>query len=79
MINDLFGIDGMVAEVQGYTMEIFNTWGEQVFYSDNPIEKWDGTVNGKETHTGTYVYIVRYRNIETDRWETINGVLTVVR
>ncbi len=79
LINDLFGIDGMVAEVQGYTMEIFNTWGEQVFYSDNPIEKWDGTVNGKETHTGTYVYIVRYRNIETDRWETINGVLTVVR
>ena len=50
LINDLFGIDGMVAEVQGYTMEIFNTWGEQVFYSDNPIEKWDGTVNGKK-HT----------------------------
>ncbi len=79
LINDLFGINGMVAEVQGYTMTIFNTWGEQVFFSDNPIEKWDGTVNGKEPHIGSYVYIVRYRNIETGRWETINGVLSIIR
>ncbi|MFT5512014.1 MAG: gliding motility-associated-like protein [Bacteroidia bacterium] len=79
LINDLFGIDGMVGDVQGYTMTIYNSWGEQVFYSDNPIEKWDGTVNGKETHMGTFVYIVRYRNIETERWETINGVLHIIK
>jgi gliding motility-associated-like protein len=78
-INDMFGINGMVAEVQGYTMTIFNTWGEQVFSSANPIEKWDGTINGKEPHIGTYMYIVRYQNIETQRWETINGVVHIIR
>ncbi len=79
LVNDLFGIDGMVGDVQGYEMKIYNSWGEEVFHSENPLEKWDGTYNGKEPHLGSYVYIVRYRNIETERWETINGVLHIIR
>jgi gliding motility-associated-like protein len=79
LINDLFGIDGMVSEVQGYTMSIFNRWGEQIFSSSNPIEKWDGRVNGHEPQSGSYMYLVRYRNIETERWETLHGHLTIIR
>ena len=79
LLNDVFGLNGMVSEVQGYSMGIFNMWGEKVFYSENPIEKWDGKHDGKDIHTGSFVYIVRYRNIETDRWETLNGVVHIIR
>ncbi|MBO6514916.1 MAG: PKD domain-containing protein [Bacteroidia bacterium] len=78
-VNDLFGMNGMVSEVQGYSMSIFNMWGELIFYSENPLEKWDGTYQGKDVHTGSFPYIVRYRHIETDRWETLNGVVQVIR
>lgn len=79
LLNDVFGLNGMVSEVQGYSMSIFNMWGEKVFYSENPIVKWDGKHDGKDIHTGSFVYIVRYRNIETDRWETLNGVVHIIR
>lgn len=79
LVNDLFGISGMVSSVQGYSMSIFNMWGELIFYSENPIEKWDGTYLGKEIHTGSFPYVVRYQNIETERWETINGVVHIMR
>lgn len=78
-INDEFGISGMVAEVEGYSMAIYNMWGEQIFYSENPVEKWDGTYMGKELETGTFVFIARYKHYETGRWENMSGVVAIIR
>lgn len=79
LVNDKFGISGMIPEVEGYSMSIFNTWGERIYFSDDPVAKWDGTYKGGDVQTGTYAYMVRYRNIETNRWETISGVVHVIR
>lgn len=39
-----------------YTMSIYNRWGEQIFYSNDPEKKWDGTYMGKQVEQGVYVY-----------------------
>lgn len=79
LVNDQFGIDGMIDEVEGYSLEIFNMWGELVFSSDKPTEKWDGTYKGKEIYTGSFPYVCRFRHYETQRWVTLNGVVHIIK
>ncbi|MEZ4844273.1 MAG: PKD domain-containing protein [Bacteroidia bacterium] len=79
LVNDRFSIYGMFDGVQGYSMEIFNRWGETIYKSENPIESWDGTYKGNPVALGSYPYMVRFRNAETGRWQTISGVIHIIR
>ncbi|MCC5915729.1 MAG: gliding motility-associated C-terminal domain-containing protein [Cryomorphaceae bacterium] len=53
-MNDLFQIHA--SNVKDYKLYIFNRWGQQVFYSDNPEHHWDGTYNGEPSPSGVYVF-----------------------
>jgi gliding motility-associated-like protein len=57
-VNDCWGIKywGYVGE---FELVIYNRWGTRVFYTRNPQDCWDGTLNGKPQPAGTYVYMVR--------------------
>lgn len=46
----------------GCTVEIFNRYGQRVFYSIGYSQPWDGTVNGKPAPVGTYYFIVDPKN-----------------
>lgn len=37
---------------------IFDRWGKQVFVTNDPLQRWDGTLNGKEAAVGTYYYVL---------------------
>lgn len=39
-----------------YQMQIFDRWGELLFYTENLDEKWDGTFRGAKAQQGQYVY-----------------------
>ena len=46
-----------------YLIEVFSPYGERVWYSDllvdgRPVEKWDGTYNGKDLPQGAYAWKV---------------------
>lgn len=54
----------MTPYVRKYVMEVFNRWGERVFYSDDLTKGWDGTYKGQECEQGVYlcrVYLVPMR------------------
>lgn len=56
-INDRFCITRQSScELSGYSLVIFNRWGQVVFKSDNPSESWDGSAKGIQQETGTYFY-----------------------
>jgi gliding motility-associated-like protein len=40
------------------TVEVFNRYGQSIFYSVGYTKPWDGTVKGKPVPVGTYYYIV---------------------
>lgn len=44
----------------GFTMVIYNRWGQELFETDDPQYGWDGKVNGRLCPIGTYFYIIRY-------------------
>ena len=61
-VNDAFSIEGV--DPRGFWLEIFNRWGEQVFYSEDPDEPWVGNFQTKGSDyfvpDGVYLWRMRY-------------------
>ena len=50
------------AVISNYTIHIYSRAGRLVFRSENVNEAWDGTCNGVRQPTGSYVYVIGYRD-----------------
>lgn len=52
--------DQLVIRVFGHVrlnyFKVFNRYGQEVFSTTEMNDRWDGTVNGKEAQTGTYIW-----------------------
>ncbi len=59
-VNDQLEI--FSAYVIDYELRIYNRWGEAVFVTNSPEQKWDGTFKGEVYPTMLYPYIVIYRS-----------------
>jgi len=46
----------------GYSMEIYNRWGQKIFRSSDASVGWNGDFNGEHSPKGTYAYIIKYIN-----------------
>jgi len=57
-LNDEFGVEGQFVAVDRFRLFIFNRYGEKLFSTVNPTDKWDGSYNGEIAPTGVYTYIV---------------------
>lgn len=75
-MNDTFGIAG--GAMGDFTLLIFDRWGEKVFESSNPNQRWNGKVNGEDAPTGVYVYKVHAKGLEGGRVQQ-KGNITLVR
>jgi gliding motility-associated-like protein len=53
---------------------VFNRWGQQVFYSNNIKNGWDGTFNGVPQDAGVYNYIVIVSRPGSENHEGTNVV-----
>lgn len=77
-INDLFGAKGV--GITDYHLMIFNSWGEKIFESFDPSDKWNGEVPDGKHYVQNDVYI--YRLIVSGNCEKTteqSGTVTVVR
>ena len=76
--NDYFYPLGNVAEVSNYRLLVYDRWGEQVFNSGNPSEKWDGNFKGILTGgTNSYTWYVTYTF--KGQYRTKKGTITVIK
>ncbi|MFN3939481.1 MAG: PKD domain-containing protein, partial [Chitinophagales bacterium] len=57
---------------------IYNRWGQEVFSTKDVTQGWDGKYKGKEQEMGSYVYIIRARNIDGTA-EELQGSVMLVR
>lgn len=58
--NDLFN-PMLDCPILHYSFMIVNRYGQQVFASQNPNEKWDGKFNNIEQQLGVYYYLVKVK------------------
>ena len=57
---------------------ILNRFGQKVFTTGNPQEKWDGTYNGTPAEIGTYFYFLQIVGPRNKHFE-FKGDITLIR
>ena len=60
-------------------MSIFNRWGEELYRTEDVNQGWDGTYNGEVVSNGVYLYSIRFITTEDGAYQTVKGLIHVVR
>ena len=60
-VNDGFGPIGNVNFISDYSLYIFNRWGQLVFSSSNPRERWTGKYKEELINNSNFCWIATYR------------------
>ena len=55
--NDAFGPLGNLAGIKNYQLRIYNRYGQIIFSSSNPYEKWDGKFRGEKLNSQSFTWI----------------------
>lgn len=76
-INDVF--KPTLVNYQNYSMAIHNRWGEAIFESNDPSIGWDGTYLGNTVPNGVYLYSIRFITTENGEFQTVKGLIQVLR
>lgn len=75
-INDVFS--GNFIGVEWINIEIYDRWGERLYFSDQLDFKWDGTYKGVKVPDGVYTWKLIYRRNKRQE-EQIVGHVTVIK
>ena len=73
-IHDEWAIYGLY-NFPDVVVDVFNRWGQQVFYSEGYNVPWDGRSNGIELPIATYYYVIELQ----DSGKVFNGTVTIKR
>ena len=76
-LNDYFMPLGNVGAVSKYHLIIYNRWGQPVFVSTSPYEKWDGNLKAMADGTFSYVWFVTYTFLGKERRQ--QGAVTILK
>ena len=77
-INETFGSVYLDCRFTGYRLTIYNRWGEKLFETTDPDERWDGTYKGTDAQQTAYIYTLFYRSI--NEYNTYKkGTVTLLR
>lgn len=75
--NDQFGIDNPYVMTDFISLEVFDRWGNRMFFTDNPFLRWDGSFHGTAINPGVLLFKVQYRCGGEEKIQS--GSLTVIR
>ncbi|MBS1636544.1 MAG: gliding motility-associated C-terminal domain-containing protein [Bacteroidetes bacterium] len=74
--NDTWIIDN-IQQFPDCTVEVYNRWGERLFYSTGYGVPWDGRFKGKDLPVGTYYYVINLNHPSYP--DAYTGPLTIFR
>lgn len=60
-LNDVFAPVSYKLEPDEYIFEIYNRWGEKIYFTNDPKGSWDGTYAKRECPNDIYAYKVYIR------------------
>jgi gliding motility-associated-like protein len=78
-LNDNFRIVGVQPEnITKFNFQIYNRWGQMIFYTTNILDAWDGSYKGVECPPGVYVWVIYYEDNKKNKVSN-KGTVTLVR
>jgi gliding motility-associated-like protein len=72
-LNDTFNVAGKF--IASYEMQVFNRWGEVLFYTNELENGWDGTSNNKKLPVGNYAYWIRIKDLNNNEQIRTGSIL----
>ena len=60
-VNEEFKPVGGFLNIENYSLNIYNRWGQEIFSSDEFETGWKGTYEGSIVPQGVYFYYIRYQ------------------
>jgi gliding motility-associated-like protein len=73
-VNDTWEINNITFQPDA-VIEVFDRWGNRVFYSQGYAKEWDGTFNGQPLPIHTYFYVIIAENGK-QKW---TGSVNIIR
>ena len=58
--NDFFGPLGNLSALSNFKLSVYNRYGQQIFFSNNPFQKWDGQWSGKAADSNNFVWMASF-------------------
>lgn len=79
-LNDWFGPlpSTVLPTLSNYRLNVYGRWGQLVFSTSDPYQKWDGVYKGKYAHPQVYTWVASY-TIGNRITETQKGTVTIIR
>ncbi len=60
-LNETFSFDTPLVVLDEFkVLEIFDRWGNRVFHTTDPSERWDGTFAGQKVNPGVFLYRAQF-------------------
>ena len=80
-INDNFSPVMMGFDESTYSLEIFDRWGDQIFFSNEYGKPWIAQIHGGEYYVQNDVYVwqVKVKDKEMAEYRVFQGTVTVIR
>ncbi|TXB64716.1 T9SS type B sorting domain-containing protein [Vicingus serpentipes] len=75
-VNDVFYVYGK--DIVEFELLIVDRWGEELFYTKDIDEGWDGYYRGTLSKVETYVWKIKYKDIQGNPGEQI-GTVSLIR
>lgn len=75
--NDVFRIPGLHSQ-HLLNLTVYNRFGEKIFNTSDPSKGWNGMRNGVLQQAGTYIYLIRYRDVGSGIHE-LKGTVVLIR
>lgn len=66
-------------DYHGFSLKVFNRWGEVIWETNDPSIGWDGTYNGKTVQQGMYTWKASLKHKYDDGKEEYNGTVNILR
>ena len=67
------------AGLELHQFEIFNRWGQKVWYTNNYYDIWDGTFKGEPCPIETYHFVFQYKCLTDGKEYIKKGDVTLIR
>lgn len=77
--NDLFSLvpDSKLLEIISF--EVYNRWGQRMFFDSGSEVAWDGDFKGKAAPADVYIFVIEARCEGDEKVKVFRGDLTLVR
>jgi gliding motility-associated-like protein len=77
-VNEYFQIESQ--GIKKFEMYIFNRWGDVVFKTGNPKDRWLGEVDEGDHYAlnNIYTYMIKYEGVNEVE-QTRTGTITIIR